>query len=54
MEMSSQFLEPAAVYSRSALNTVEDVPAMGIGPGTDALQGSLDSTAIFKILRDQL
>jgi alkaline phosphatase len=54
MEMSPQFLEPAAVYNRSALNAVEDVPVMGIGPGTDALQGSLDSTAIFKILRDQL
>jgi alkaline phosphatase len=54
MEMSPEFLEPAAVYSRSALNMVEDVPAMGIGPGADALQGTLDSTAIFKILRDQL
>jgi hypothetical protein len=51
--MSPEYLEPAAVYDTPALNTVEDVVAMGIGPGTDALHGSLDSTAIFSILRDQ-
>ena len=52
--MSPEYLEPAAVYDTPALNTVEDVLAMGIGPGTDALHGSLDSTAVFNILRDQL
>ncbi len=53
-EMSPDSLEPAAVYDKPALNTVEDVLALGIGPGTEGLQGSLDNTAIFKIVRDQL
>jgi alkaline phosphatase len=46
--------EPAAFYTKSALVTVEDVVAFGSGPGTDALQGVVESTAIFKILRDEL
>src|SRR5438105_6637689 len=46
--------EPAAFYTKSALVTVEDVVAFGSGPGTDALQGVLDSTAVFEILRDEL
>ena len=46
--------EPAAFYTKSALVTVEDVIAFGSGPGTDALQGVLDSTAIFNVLRDEL
>jgi alkaline phosphatase len=53
-EMSPEYLEPAAVYDKAAFNTVDDVLAMGAGPGTEALQGSLDNTAIFKIIRDQL
>jgi alkaline phosphatase len=47
-------LEPAALYAKSAINTVDDVVAFGTGPGTDALQGSLENTLIFKIVRDQL
>jgi alkaline phosphatase len=46
--------EPAAFYTKSALVTVEDVIAFGNGPGTDALQGVVDSTAVFNILRDEL
>ena len=46
--------EPATFYTKSALVTVEDVVAFGSGPGTDALQGVLDSTAVFEILRDEL
>ena len=46
--------EPAAFYTKSALVTVEDVVAFGSGPGTNALQGVVESTAVFKILRDQL
>ena len=49
-----EVLEPAAVASKSALNTVEDVAAFGAGPGTDALQGVLENTVIFRIIRDQL
>jgi len=46
--------EPAAFYTKSALVTVEDVVAFGSGPGTDALQGFIDSTAVFRALRDEL
>jgi len=46
--------EPAAFYTPTALETVEDVVVFGAGPGTDAFQGSLDNTAIFKIIRDLL
>lgn len=47
-------VEPAAFYAKSALGTVEDVIAFGSGPGTDALEGTLDITVVFKILRDEL
>jgi alkaline phosphatase len=46
--------EPAAFYAPLALDTVDDVVAFGIGPGTESLRGSIDSTAIFKIIRDLL
>src|SRR5215813_9641106 len=46
--------EPAAFYTKSALVTVEDVVAFGNGPGTVALQGVVESTAVFNILRDEL
>ncbi len=46
--------EPASFYTKSALGTVDDVVAFGSGPGTEALQGVIDSTIVFKILRDQL
>jgi alkaline phosphatase len=46
--------EPAAFYTKSALGTVEDVVAFGSGPGTEALQGVLDNTIVFNILRNEL
>jgi alkaline phosphatase len=46
--------QPAAFYSKSGLNTLEDVLGFGVGPGTESLQGTIDNTDIFKILRDQL
>jgi alkaline phosphatase len=46
--------EPATFYTKSALVTVEDVVALGSGPGTAALQGVTESTAVFKVLRDEL
>jgi alkaline phosphatase len=46
--------EPAAVYSKAALDTVDDVIAFGSGPGTDDLRGVLDNTVIFEIIRDHL
>ena len=53
-ETSTQYLEPAAVFNKAALNTVTDVLALGFGPGTERVQGVMDNTAIFKIVRDQL
>ena len=46
--------EPAAFYTKSALGTVEDVVAFGSGPGTEALQGVLDNTIVFNLLRNEL
>jgi alkaline phosphatase len=46
--------EPAAFYAPTALDTVEDVMVLGAGPGTNAIHGSIDNTAIFKIIRDLL
>jgi alkaline phosphatase len=46
--------EPAAVYTKAALNTVDDVVAFGSGPGTNDLRGVLDNTVIFEIIRDHL
>ena len=46
--------EPAAFFAPSALDTVDDVVAFGAGPGTDALHGSMDNTAIFKMISDLL
>ena len=47
-------LEPGAFYVRPALATVNDVTAFGSGRGTEALQGTVDNTMIFQILRDEL
>ncbi len=51
---SPNYLEPATLYAKLALNTVDDVVAFGTGPGTEALQGSLENTIIFKIIRNEL
>jgi alkaline phosphatase len=53
-QSQSEQPEPAAVFTKSALVTVEDVVAFGNGPGSDALQGVVESTAVFNILRDEL
>jgi alkaline phosphatase len=34
------------------LNTVEDVVAFGAGPGAEALHGTMDNTALFRIICD--
>ena len=46
--------EPAAFLTPSALNTAEDVVAVGRGAGSEKLRGFLDNTAIFQILHDAL
>jgi len=46
--------EPAAAYAPEARNTVNDVLALGQGPGTEVLQGFQDNTIIFKIISGQL
>ena len=53
-EQPAEHFEPAAFHAKSALPTVDDVVAFGSGPGTDALDGIVDSTIIFKILRGEL
>jgi alkaline phosphatase len=53
-EQPKEHLEPAALHTKSALPTVDDVVAFGSGPGTEALQGVVDSTIVFKILRGEL
>ena len=46
--------EPGAFYAPTALDSVDDVVAFGIGPGAEGLHGSIDNTAIFQIIRDLL
>lgn len=46
--------EPAAVLADSALNTAGDVVVFGNGLGADALHGTLESTAVFELIRDNL
>jgi alkaline phosphatase len=53
-EHPEEHLEPAALHTKSALPTVDDVVAFGSGPGTEALEGVVDSTIVFKILRGEL
>jgi alkaline phosphatase len=51
---AAEQLEPAALYAKSALGTVDDVIALGSGPGAEALQGTVDNTIVFKILHNEL
>jgi len=53
-EQPQEPVEPAALYTKSALVTVDDVVGFGSGPGTEAVQGVVDSTVIFTILREEL
>ncbi len=46
--------EPAAFQAPSALNSAEDVVAIGKGPGSDKLHGFIDNTDIFRLLKDAL
>jgi alkaline phosphatase len=44
--------EPVAFYAPSALNTADDVLALGSGPGAEALHGSMENSALFNIIRN--
>jgi len=46
--------EPAAFYAPVALETVEDVVVFGSGHGTEVFHGTLDGTAVFRVIRDCL
>jgi alkaline phosphatase len=46
--------EPAAFYAPTAIDSAEDVIAVGRGPGTEALKGVMDNTQIFQILAGDL
>jgi len=47
-------LEPAAIQSSSALNSIEDPMASATGLRIEKLHGTIDSTDIFAIIRDAL
>ncbi len=57
-KLKSQLLpwsrQQAFLYREKALGSAEDVIVAGQGPGTDALRGFLDNTAIFQIIGSQL
>lgn len=46
--------EPAAFQTPSALNTAEDVLAIGTGPGSEKLRGFLQNTAIYELMKSSL
>ena len=46
--------EPAAFYAPAAVDSAQDVIAVGKGPGTEALKGVIDNTQIFQILEGDL
>lgn len=46
--------EPAAYQTPSALNTAEDVIAVGRGEGSEKLRGFIENTAIFDVLKEAL
>ena len=46
--------EPAAFQSPSALDTAEDVVAIGRGAGAEKIRGFIESTEIFQILKNAL
>ncbi len=50
----SRATEPAAAYSETAQTIANDVVAFGTGLGADALHGTLENTAMFQIIRDNL
>ena len=46
--------EPAAIYADPARNAANDMVAYGKGLGADALHGTVESTEIFELIRDNL
>lgn len=46
--------EPAAFFAPSAINAAGDMLAVASGPGSEALHGFLDDTAIYRIINDNL
>ena|SRR5437762_13982329 len=47
-------VEPAALETASALNSLEDPIANATGLRMDQLHGTIDSTQVFALLRDAL
>jgi len=46
--------EPVAFYAPTAINSAQDVIAVGRGPGTEALRGVIDNTEVYQILEKGL
>lgn len=52
--LSASSNEPAAAYAPAAANTADAVLGAGLGPGSERLQGFLDNTVVFELIRAQL
>src|SRR5438067_13383564 len=52
-QLKAEQIEPAAFYAKPALGRVEDVVAFGSGAGREDLNGTVDNTIVFKLLRDE-
>ena len=46
--------EPAASKQAAAIGTVEDVIAVGTGPGSETINGFMDNTDIFRLIEKAL
>jgi len=52
--VGSTLTAPAAFFVPNAVNNAGDVLAVGVGPGTEPLNGFLDNTVIYQILKSNL
>ncbi len=50
----AQIVEPAAVFADTALNNASDVVVFAHGLGAETIHGTLESTAVFELIRDNL
>jgi alkaline phosphatase len=46
--------QPAAFYAPAAISNAGDMVVVGVGPGSQALKGFLENTAIFTLMKENL
>ena len=51
---TAEIVEPAAVFAETALNNASDVVVYAHGLGAGTLHGTLENTAVFELMRDNL